>query len=141
MWSRYLINGAGLVFLLALLLAPSCTQPEKPLSGGILVTFDVSGETYKIFITNETAIEQVLAVQRGESQATIPNGRILRGAVSYNEPWSWRIDPEDIEMAEMTIELYDGRPSLVEVDIDYWVDTVKRFAPWNARITAVEDYR
>jgi len=127
--------------LITLLMAPGCGQPDETLTDGILVTFDVSGETYKIFISNETTIEQVLAVQRGESQATIPNGRILRGAVSYNEPWNWHIDTEDIEMAEMTIELYDGRPSLVEADIDYWVDTVQRFAPWAATIIEVQDLR
>jgi len=44
-------------------------------------------------------------------------------------------------MAEFTIELYDGLPSHVENDLNDWVGTVKRFAPWNAKITAVQDYR
>jgi hypothetical protein len=46
---------------------------KKPaLSGGVLVTFDVNGENYKVFTKNPTTIEQIFAVQKGESQATIP---------------------------------------------------------------------
>ncbi len=111
------------------------------LSGGILATFDVLGESYSIFITNPQTIEDVFALQRGESQANIPSGRILRGAVSYNQPWSWHIDSEDIHMAELTMELCDGLPSHVENDLDYWVDTVGRFCPWQAKLTGITDYR
>jgi len=116
------------------------TKPPL-LSGGILVTFDVSGETYKIFVTNKDTIADIYALQGGMSQAAIPSGRIVRGAVPYNAPWSWHIDPEDIDMAEITIELCDGTPSQVEANLDYWVDTVKRFCPWSAQITKIEDYR
>ena len=112
-----------------------------PLEGGILATFDVVGETYRIFVTNETTIEQVFALQRGESQATIPSGLIVRGSVPYNEPWSWHIDPGDIHMAEFTIELCDGTPSQVEANLDYWVETVKRFCPWGAELVGIQDYR
>ena len=111
------------------------------LSGGILATFDVVGERYSIFITNSNTIEQVLAVQRGESNATIPSGRLVRGSVFYNEPWSWHIDSEDIHMAEVTIELCDGTPSQVEDNLDYWLQTVERFCPWGATIVKIEDFR
>jgi hypothetical protein len=77
------------------------------LRGGILVTFDVVGEQYSIFITNKETIKQVYAVQRGENLATIPNGKLIKGGVSYNQPWSWHIDPEDVVMTEISIELYD----------------------------------
>jgi len=108
---------------------------------GILVTFDVSGETYKIFVTNKDTIAQIYALESGTSQAAIPSGRIVLGAVLYNAPWSWHIDSEDIHMAEVTTELCDGTPSQVEANLGYWVDTVKRFCPWNARIVEIEDYR
>jgi hypothetical protein len=112
-----------------------------PLSGGILVTFDVVGEQYSIFMTNNKTIEEVFAVQRGESRAIIPNGLIVKGAVFYNLPWSWHIDSEDIHMAEMTIELYDGLPSFVESELEYWLESVHRYAPWSATIKAIEDFR
>jgi hypothetical protein len=129
------------VFLLVMATV-GCGSEETPTpSGGILVTFDVLGETYKVFITNEDTIEEVFAVQRGESQATIPSGRLIEGAAFYNEPWSWHIDSEDIHMAEFTIELCDGLPSQVEAALDYWVNTVKRFCPWHAEIAKIEDFR
>ncbi len=122
--------------------SPSASpSPTPALSGGILAAFDVQGETYRIFITNEKTIEDVLALRDGKSQATIPNGKLVRGKVAYNSPWSWHIDSEDIQMAEMTAEVSDGLPSHVENNLDYWVDTVGRFSPWSAKLVKVEDYR
>lgn len=129
------------VGLLLLLILYGCSESEPSLSGGILVTFDVVGETYNVFITNENTIEQVFAVNRGESQATIPSGKLIKGSVFYNEPWNWHVDSEDIHMAELTIELCDGLPSNIEEDLDYWVSTVKRFCPWSAEIVDIEDFR
>jgi len=116
-------------------------EREHRLSNGILVTFDVVGEKYSIFITNPETIEQVLALQTGGSRATIPSGKLVRGGVPYNQPWSWHIDSEDIHMAEMTIELCDGIPSHVEENLDYWIETVQRFCPWSAVIVDIQDFR
>ncbi len=127
--------------LLALLLPSACRRDSSDLKGGVLATFDVAGERYSILFKNPQAIAAVLAVQKGESQAHIPNGKLVKGQVSYNQPWHWHIDPEDVSMAEMTIEIYDGLPSHVENDLEYWLNTVKRFAPWQAKIIDVKDYR
>ena len=118
------------------------TVDKTPLlSGGILVTFFVEGEEYKIFVENEETIDDILAVQSGESQAKIPSGKIIGEPVFYNEPWSWHIDPQDIHMAEFTIEVCSGLPSHVENDLDYWVNTVGRFCPWSAEIIEIRDFR
>jgi hypothetical protein len=132
-----------LVIGIALLLAPaSCGKAgETKLSGGILATFDVIGERYSIFISNPATIQQVLALKAGTASASIPNGRLVRGQVFYNKPWSWHIDSQDIAMVDFTIEIYDGLPSHVQNDLNYWLDTVGRFAPWQAKLTAVQDYR
>ena len=130
-----------LVCLLPVSVLCGCSRSESSLCGGIVVSFEVGGEVYNVFITDEEAIEEVFAVQRGDSQATIPSGKLLRGSQCYNLPWSWHIDPEDIHMAESTIELCDGLPSHVEDKLGYWVDTVGRFCPWDARIIHIEDYR
>ena len=111
------------------------------LSDGILVTFKVIDETYKVFITNKETISEVFAVKNGTSSATIPSGRIIDEPIDYNQPWTWHIDSEDIHMAEITIELCDGRPSMVEENLDYWVNSVQRFCPWHAEIIKIEDFR
>jgi hypothetical protein len=138
--------------LLALLLLMTACQPapdEPPatatpaLSGGVLATFTVSGETFKVWVTNPVAIDQLLAVQAGESAASIPNGRILAGpgAGDHNAPWSWHLDPEDIEMAEFTMELCDGAPNYVEDNVPEFTDTIGRYCPWAAELIALEDRR
>ena len=131
----------GLTCVLFIALLSGCVRTESSLCGGIVVTFRVSGEMYNVFITNEDTIEEAFAAQRGESPATIPSGKLVEGSKCYNLPWSWHIDPEDVHMAEFTIELCDGLPSHVEDNLDYWINTVGRFCPWGATIVHIEDYR
>ena len=142
---KYLLSrrfGFGFIIAVFTLLLAGCTSPASPdLEGGILATFDVQGEEYSIFITNEDTIDDVFALEAGTSNAAIPSGKLLRGQVSYNKPWSWHIDSEDIVMAEITIELCSGLPSHVEENLDYWVDTVGRFCPWSAELVEIVDYR
>jgi hypothetical protein len=61
--------------------------------------------------------------------AHIPNGRILSGAgrARHNAPWSWHLDPVDIQMAEAAIEVCDATPSYVEAHRDYFVGVVGRY--------------
>jgi hypothetical protein len=131
--------GAALVLLL---LGGPCSSPTDPdLEGGILATFAVHSERYSIFITNKQTIEQVIALWNGQSEANIPSGRVRKGRMSYNKTWSWHIDPEDITMAENTIELCDGLPSYVEAHLDDWIRTIGYFCPWSAELIALKDYR
>jgi hypothetical protein len=113
------------------------------LKDGILVTFDVVGEQFKVWITNPNTIEQVKDLQAGKSKATIPNGRIHRdsGECDHNAPYRWHLDPQEIVMAEVAIEVCDARPSYVEAHVDEFVDTVTRFCPWSTKLVSVEDLR
>jgi hypothetical protein len=113
------------------------------LQGGVLATFDVSGEPFKVWVTNPATIEQLLALERGESAANIPNGRILPGPglADHNAPWNWHLDPDDIEMAEATIELCDGAPNYVEANLAEFTGSVLRYCPWAAQLVALQDLR
>ena len=116
--------------------------PVEHLEGGVLATFEVSGETFVAWVTSPTAIAQILDVRDGRSMANIPNGAIHEGSglAGHNAPWSWHYDPVDFQMAEQTIELCDGRPSLVDSLLsDYLLGG--RFCPWGARLVSVEDLR
>jgi hypothetical protein len=122
----------------------SPSQPSRPeFRGGVLATFDVVGQRFSVWITNRTAIDQALALQRGAARANIPVGRVRRGAGqgSHNIPYRWHMDPEDVQFAEIAIELCDGTPRFVEENIDYYVDTVARYCPWSARLLGLDDYR
>jgi hypothetical protein len=115
----------------------------NPLASGILATFDVVGERFKVWVTNPETIEQILELESGDATASIPNGRVLRGPGQgeHNAPWSWHLDPQQIMMAEFTIELCDGLPSFVESEVGYFVDTVGQYCPWSARLVEVRDCR
>ncbi|MEZ4569714.1 MAG: GerMN domain-containing protein [Thermomicrobiales bacterium] len=114
--------------------------PES-MDEGVLATFSVSGELFNLWSTNEDTIDQLMALDAGESNATIPNGPILRdsGTANHNAPWSWHLDPSMTEMAELTVEVCDGSPSFVEENVDYFVDQVGQYCPWNAELIHLED--
>jgi hypothetical protein len=118
------------------------SAPVERLEGGILATFEVSGEAFRAWVTAPDAIDEILAVRDGLSAATIPNGAIHEGPgiAGHNQPWAWHFDPIDLQMAESTIELCDGRPSLVDSLLDDYLH-VGRFCPWGARLVLVEDLR
>jgi hypothetical protein len=42
---------------------------------------------------------------------------------------------------EVAIELCDGRPSYVEENVGEYVETINRYCPWGAKVSAVADYR
>ncbi|MEZ5318076.1 MAG: hypothetical protein R2752_11800 [Vicinamibacterales bacterium] len=132
---------------LALVAGPACgsspTSPTFGLSGGVLATFAVDQVRFRVFVTDPTAIDQLLALRQGTSRASIPNGRILRGpgAGGHNAPYSWHLDDRDIELAETAIELCDGSPRYVESHVADYVDTVGRYCPWGAALVTLVDLR
>lgn len=137
----YLLAATTPLFILA-----GCTSPTAPspdLKGGVLATFEVSGERFKTFVTNPVAVAELFAIQRGDSNASIPNGRIRRGTGTgnHNAPFGWHLDPEDLVMAALTIELCDGRPSFVQANVGEYVDVIGRYCPWGARLVALQDFR
>lgn len=113
------------------------------LTGGVLATFEVTGETFKAWVTNPQTVQQLFDLRDGKSNANIPNGRILAGAGrgGHNAPWSWHLDPVDINMAEAAIEVCDATPSYVEANRSYFIDVVGRYCPWSARLVELVDYR
>jgi hypothetical protein len=116
---------------------------QEELSGGVVADFKVGSFEFSIFVTNPDTIEQLYALQRGESAANIPNGLLLPGPGKglHNAPWSWHLDPQETEMAEFTIEVCDGTPEFVEEELEYWLGSVKRYCPWNAELVNITDYR
>jgi hypothetical protein len=116
--------------------------PVDELQGGALATFQVSGEQFHIWVTNDAVIEQILDLRDGLSSANIPNGVLHAGPgiADLNAPWLWHIDAEDISMAEVTVEVCDGRPSLVDSLLEDYL-MVGRFCPWGAELVSIDDRR
>jgi hypothetical protein len=128
--------------LLATLLFAGCSDSSSSASGGVLATFAVGEETFKVLVTNPATIQQLFDLRDGLSDASIPSGALRTGpgAGAHNLPWRWHLDPDDIEMAEFTIEACDGTPSIVEDDLAGYL-AIGRFCPWSATLVEIEDLR
>jgi hypothetical protein len=119
---------ASLLWAVLVCAACSSTAPSQ----GATVSIRVVDETFRVQLLDETQIDAARRAQAG-GPASIPNGRIVPGT-SVNVGWSWHL--EDVEFAEVTIELCDGRPSDVERDGVRFGGG--RFCPWSARVISVD---
>lgn len=113
--------------------SPSAAQPSYP-AGSVIVTFDVKGEHYRILVVDPDNVAIAQKLLSGQEAPSIPNGLIVRGDPSVNTGWSWHIDPQSLEFADVTAEVCDGKPSYVE-DGTLSGD---RFCPWSAKVIAIE---
>lgn len=119
------------------------TEVPDELDSGMLATFRVQSETFRVWTTRVETMQQLEALEAGESAASIPNGELRRGPGrgEFNAPWSWHMDPNAVTMAESTIEVCDGRPSFVESNLDTWIEDIGRYCPWSAELVRLQDLR
>ena len=119
------------VILSCIALACGGAAPTAP-SRGAVVTLRVVDETFRVHLLDERQIEVAHHAANG-GPARIPNGRIVAGT-GHNVGWSWHL--EDVEFAELTTEVCDGRPSDVEREgVSFGGG---RFCPWTARVISIE---
>jgi hypothetical protein len=140
------IRRIALVFASAAIAAAACSSPAAPspdLEGGVVATFETVGERFKVFVKNPAAVQHLLQLRNGATLGQIPNGRILRGpgAGNHNAPHPWHLDPDDIEIVDLAIEVCDGAPSYVDANVGEYVDVVGRYCPWGGRLMRLDDYR
>jgi hypothetical protein len=103
-------------------------------SGGIIVTFEVNeGERFRVLLTQPDDQAAATRLLSGLEGPDIPNGRILH-VTGVNEGWSWSMDPNDFEFADVTTEVCDGNPS----DVESGELTSDRYCPWSARVVEIE---
>jgi hypothetical protein len=124
--------GMGLGLLIG---SAACASSGTQDQDGVVVTFRVVDEEYKIRLTDPVDIEIARALLAGEEAPGIPNGLVVRGEPDVNTGYSWHIAPESIEFADVTMELCDGRPS----DVEAGIITSDRYCPWSAEVIAIEE--
>jgi hypothetical protein len=113
--------------------AGGCSDSPTSPSNPAIVTFAVGDERFRVQLLDE---RQLVAAREAEAggRARIPNGRIVTGR-QVNTGWSWHL--ADVEFAETTIELCDGRPSDVEREGTAFGGG--RFCPWTARVLDIDE--
>ena len=125
-----------LLTMLAAALLASCGGGGEPDAPTFL--FRMRGLPASESFVVQTADPQFIADARAQlalparERRMFPVGRLVAGDGNHNMPWSWHL--EQVQMAEMSIELCDGRPSMVEADLRYWINRVQSFCPWGAYV-------
>lgn len=97
---------------------------------------DVEGERFNLRATDPETISQLVENYVGNNSMHV-TGKLARGDGGFNSPWPWHLEPDSVRMAEVSIELCDGRPSLIEEDLDYWIGTVGSYCPWGSSIVEI----
>jgi hypothetical protein len=105
------------------------SRAESPQKKRALVTWKVGGEKFRSYVNVPADVVLVRDAIRAGTAAGIPVGRVHRGT-RENTGHRWHV--RNVRLAEVTIELCDGRPSSLDADLAYWVRTVERYCPWGA---------
>lgn len=116
------------MFMAGCALLAGCTA-QNPVA-----TFQVVDQTYKIELATPELVEHAHQLLDGEDVASIPNGLIVRDDPGVNAPWSWHIDPDSLEFADVTTEVCDGLPEYVEDG----TLTSPYYCPWDATIVSID---
>lgn len=111
-----------------------CSSSTEP-AGNPTFAVEVSGERFEVEVASQAQADE-LQQRLDSGEDGVVTGSLAEGDGGFNEPWSWHMDPSTVHTADMAVEVCDGRPSMVEEDLDYWLDTVGRFCPWSAEVVA-----
>jgi hypothetical protein len=114
------------------LTACGSAETMRPLPSQEFV-IEVEGERFRVRTSNPATASALDARARSGVLGVVA-GRLVRGDGGFNTPWSWHLDPLSIDVPDIAMELCDGRPSMVQGNLDYWVDTVQSYCPWSARV-------
>ena len=121
-----------LTFIAGAALAACADDATEPVDA-VEFTVAVEDEQFRVRIEDPAEIAQARALINTTNTVNV-NGQILRGHGGFNTGYSWHLKPSTVQLVDLTIELCDGMPSYVEENVDYYVDTVKAYCPWGARI-------
>ncbi len=142
-WLKILGQGGWLLITGGLAAAAAVAQPCASGPAPALVTVATAGdERFVVRVREPALLAEMVAICEGRSPDRIVNGRLVTGSAGYNRDpatgrvWSWHLAEEDLELADFTIELCDGQPSMVEAGLEEWLGS-GRFCPWSSRIVAV----
>jgi hypothetical protein len=92
------------------------------------------GEQFRVLLTDSVDIVNANRLVAGEDAPSIPSGVVVRGVTSVNEGYSWSLDPDQFEFADVTMEVCDGLPS----DVEAGTITSDRYCPWSAIIASLD---
>ncbi|HSJ09992.1 MAG TPA: hypothetical protein VK928_08760 [Longimicrobiales bacterium] len=125
-----------LVLMAAVMACAACSEESTGVEPLAVFEVDVAGERFRLAVAEEAQLVRATELLESGAENNL-NGSVRRGDGGFNTGYSWHVDPATVTFPDLTMEVCDGRPrSEVESDVDYWVNTVKYYCPWGAKIVA-----
>ncbi|MGQ0646867.1 MAG: BP74-related protein [Gemmatimonadaceae bacterium] len=132
-----LYRRAGVTVAFALLACSDSTAPNNGTDPAPTFVVEVSGEEFRVRVATAAQAAALRARMRTGTRGVI-QGTLVAGNGGFNGPWAWHLDASTVAAPDLAIELCDGRPSMVDADLGYWMGTVRVFCPWGARVVREE---
>lgn len=123
--------------IFAVALAMACSTTTEPASTTASFIIEVSGESFRVEVSTAQQA-QALRARLASGTRGVISGDLVQGSGGFNTPWRWHMNPATVHVADVAIELCDGRPSMVEADLTYWLGSVRRYCPWGAKVVSEE---
>jgi hypothetical protein len=125
--------GVAVLTSVALTGCSESTGPSTNATATFLV--ETASETFVVRVAT-SAQAQALRARMASGQRGVISGELRAGDGGFNMPRTWHLDPASVDTPDIAIELCDGRPSYVDADRSYWLNAVKRFCPWGAKVVS-----
>jgi hypothetical protein len=106
------------------------TQPR-----GTYFVVDVLGEKFTMYVLDKETIQQATDQMNGLNNMH-PIGDLDLGDGGFNQPWSWHMIPQTVRMTDFSTELCDAEPHMLQDNLTYWVNVVRYYCPWSAKIVS-----
>ncbi len=125
--------------LLTLGVFAACGEATGPDENAV-ATFllEVSGEQFRVQVTSEAEAAAFRERMQSGEEGVI-SGKLVAGSGGINSPWKWHLQASTVHVADIAIEVCDGRPSMVDADLAYWLNSVGQFCPWGAKVVQEVD--
>jgi len=130
---RRWVCGAAVMATVTTTAVTACGGDPTVPDDGALFLLEVSGEQFHALVYDPDVVA-ALDARRASGGAGVVSGMLLQGHGGFNEPWDWHWSPASVHVPDVAIELCDGRPSMVQDDLTYWLETVGQFCPWGATV-------
>jgi hypothetical protein len=134
-WDNRPVTFLRLAIALLLVWLAACSTGNFGLA---LVTFETpDGSRFVVQVDDPATVDRLRNALALDGRAGIPNGRLEPGDGGFNSGHEWHM--VEVELVDIAIEVCDGTASMVDDDLDYWLNTVGRYCPWDARVVAIDE--
>ena len=110
-------------------------------TGGAFVTFDLIGEGFTVWSTNDAFIDRAIELVGDDGFNPTPVFNEVIAGAGCDSRYSWHVGAEDMAWGDFTTEVCDAAPHYIEENTSAWIDRVGQWCPWGPDVISVDDRR